>query len=536
MSISLYRYGSALLATSMLLPAAQAAEGDLTRFATVPVGAEITGLFITPAGDLFFNSQHPADTNAAPYNRAIVGVVSGLNIKELPADVEAIAVPETDEEKQSIRTALGEYQILAQENDFEKQIPGGLGGMMASDGQEEILQSNDPDFNAYVPLNEPGTEGYLFTNWEDRPGGMSRIKIMKGDDGKWQVDEEDVMMVDFSPVKGTWVNCFGSLSPWATPLTSEELYFDDTADWNNPEYEYFDQQRTLAEHVGEYPNPYDYGYIVELTDPTGDVAPVKHFTMGRYSHENSVVMPDDKTVYLSDDGTGVVFFKFVADQAGDLSSGTLYAAKATQDEGSDPATAGFDIEWIELASGNNDEIAGWIGEYDGITPDDYQDGDNNYITDEAIQAWADGSAEDDRAAFLESRKAAAAKGATAEFRKMEGVMTNYEKAKDGSVPFVYMAMSEVNETMADGEGDIQLDANNCGVVYRMELDENFDIARMEPAVAGGPYTENAEVNACDTENIANPDNLLILDDGRVVIGEDTGDHENNMLWIYEPQA
>src|SRR5690606_40840621 len=116
--------------------------------------------------------------------------------------------------------------------------------------------------------------------------------------------------------------------------------FDDTIDWNNENYPYYGQAQDLADYLaGEintdynatFPNPYDYGYIVEITDPTGAPTPVKHFTLGRYSHENAVVMPDQKTVYMSDDGGGVILFKFVADAAGDLSSGTLYAAAVQQD-------------------------------------------------------------------------------------------------------------------------------------------------------------------------------------------------------------
>ena len=41
-------------------------------------------------------------------------------------------------------------------------------------------------------------------------------------------------------------------------------------------------------------------------------------------------MPDKKTCYVSDDSAGAVLTKFVANRAADLTSGTLYAAKATQ--------------------------------------------------------------------------------------------------------------------------------------------------------------------------------------------------------------
>jgi len=66
-------------------------------------------------------------------------------------------------------------------------------------------------------------------------------------------------------------------------------------------------------------------------------------------------------------------------------------------------------------------VKAWIDEY---SPG--QAKANTWITDEDITAWANGTASDDRAAFLESRKAAAAKGATAEFQKMEGVLANPE--------------------------------------------------------------------------------------------------------------
>ena len=74
--------------------------------------------------------------------------------------------------------------------------------------------------------------------------------------------------------------------------------------------------------------------------------------MGRFSHEMGVVLPDGKTTYHGDDGTNVVFFKSVADEAGDLSAGTLYAAKITQQPDDS-----LDIAWIKLGSGNDDEIA-----------------------------------------------------------------------------------------------------------------------------------------------------------------------------------
>ena len=89
---------------------------------------------------------------------------------------------------------------------------------------------------------------------------------------------------------------------------------------------------------------------------------------------------------------------------------------------------------------------------------------------------------------------------------MEGVQINQAAAADGSVPFMYMAMSEVSKGMADDKGDIQVAQNKCGVVYQMKLDDNFNVQKMTPVVAGGTYDKNNAANACATDGISNPDN------------------------------
>ncbi len=491
-----------------------AADDKLTRVAAVQIKAEITGLFLGTDGELFMNAQHPSRSNPAPHNKANITMIpnADFSAEELPVPL--------GKDKGVISTTLGEVSILASGGDF-----GGRLGVIKDVHGDVLFKTNDPDFNALVPVDDHNA--YLFTNWENRPGGMSRMTLEKRA-GKWLA--VDMIMVDFSAVKGTWTNCFGTLSPWGTPLTSEELYFKHTKNWNNKNSENFSGQNNLQKHIGRFPNPYRYGYIVEINDPKGNPTPRKKFALGRFSHENAVVMPDEKTVYLSDDGGRTVFFKFVADKKQDLSSGTLYSAKVTQENGRDSAKTGFSVKWIELAHANENDVESWIREYDGIDPSHYKEGSTSYISDREITAWARGDAKDDRVAYLESRKAAAAKGATMEFRKMEGVVAN--PAVPGKV---FMAMSAINNGMSDQEGDIQLTQNNCGVVYEMDTDAAHSITRMTPLVAGRGYDENALDNRCSVESIANPDNLLVLDNGDVVIGEDSNNHENNMLWVYSRQ-
>ena len=513
---------AAVIAGLAAMTAAAAAKDDispnLTRLATLPLGAEVTGLFMHE-GDVFFNVQHPAKNLASEFSKATVGVVSQADFSaghvELPKG----------REKHIVKTTLGDYQILLQEGDFGKiGVISGKGGV--------IRESNNPDFNAYIPVSDG--EGYLFTNWEDTPGGMSRTRISRGGDGVWSVDPDDTMMIDFMSVEGTWSNSFGTVSPWGTPLSSEELYFDETSDWNNPDLDGSIRPDDYARYLGKFPNPYRVGYLVEIRDPTGEPTPVKLMVMGRFSHENAVVMPDSRTAYMPDDGNGAVFFKFIADSPGDLTSGTLYAAKVTQlgEPRSDASETSLGIEWIELARGTNEEVESWVAEYDGVNPGDYRDGQTSYVSDEEIAAWARGEAKDDRAAFLEPRKAAIAKGATGEFRKMESVNINLKAAADGTAPYLYLAIAKLDKDMSDRKGDIQLRRNRCGLIYRMKLDGDYNISEMTPVIAGGPYDRGREDNACHVGNIAGPDNLLVMDDGTLLIGEDTFDHENNVLWAW----
>lgn len=553
----------------------------LTRLATVPTGAEVTGAFLTDEGDLFFNVQHPSDANTLmegvnnkPFNKGTIGVLRGINFNKLPRTIVDSPVPETEEERQVVISALGEYQILGQTNDTyselgDKGLAAGLGVHYGIVSGEKIIENNAPDFNGYVSTGEG--EGYLFTNWESYPGGMSRLKIEKNEMGNWSVS--DAMMIDFDNVAGTAANCFGSVSPWGTPLTSEEWIVRSTVDsttdasWNDPANTSTDNLEKLT--APDFPNPYRYGYIAEVTAATSDKpVVVKHFTIGRYEHENSTVMPDRRTVYSSQDDTGGVLFKFIADADEDLSAGTLYGAKLKQDAGSsEPATTGFDVSWVELASGNNATIEAWIAEYDGIDTGDYVEGQTSYMTLADVQAWANGDATyptvanggsavtagqpmDDRAAFLESRQAAKMKGATAEWRKLEGISINHDRALEAvggvesidseevTAAFMYMGIADLDNTMVDGEGDIQLSSRvkDCGGVYRAKLEENYDIARIEPVVMGGTYRSSLTgAERCDVNQLSQPDNVIVMRDGRIIIGED-GFQENNTLWMYDPKA
>lgn len=561
---------SALALSTALTTSAYASE--MVRIASVPFKAEVTGIMVNEAGELFFNSQHPGGKGEVEEGgpTAQIGYVAGANFNTY--DGPGIGIP-AEADRDEVHS-VGEFITLGVSGD--KMGDGKLlGGVYAADGSLMFV-SNDVDYNAFVRINDD--EAYLYTAFEgaSRKGvsTISRLKLNRVD-GEWATDLSASKAIDLSSIEGAWVLCFGSTTPWGSELFAEEYYFYNTSLWNHPN-DYDEDERAgfrggndvsyhmpkmMAQHLGKQSNPYRYGYMIEMDDLLADQPGLdRRYVMGRFSHENGMVMADGRTVYMSDDdsakytnakynsNSGGVFFKFVADRARDLSSGTLYAAKTKQDAGTNAQTVGFDIEWVELAHGDEATIAGWIDEYENIGPDQYVEGGTNFISDADVMNWAEGktgndingdgvvgSYPDNRPAFLESRKAAAALGATYEWNKMEGVAADGEN--------VYLAISEVGISMdaawghaawntgakdeADG-GVIALDAELCGGVYAGAIEADYNISRLEPAVMGKHMGEAG----CDLDRIANPDNIAAFAGG-LLIAEDAGPkmHPVDMLWL-----
>ncbi|WP_137291417.1 alkaline phosphatase PhoX [Natronorubrum halophilum] len=633
-------------------PGAPRINGDIKRLATTAHGAEVTGPFVFDNGEVLFSLQHPSRDNPAPYDTAAVGVLAGhqFTFNGRSDEFDELEAPRSNAAQERVQVAGGEYDILVQEGDA---INGGderWGHPKTPDGTDlgEFVGSRygdvgyNPDMNFFVSTDEEGLEGYLFTNNETSPGCISRTPISRGEDG-WEADHEHAMELEnlerFREIGGTRINCYGDLSPWETPMSSEEDYshprvsgaatVSDIVDagsgvglrgaaafWNRPNPteiggaldELFDDSwspqgtwalggvEMLAYYLGAdpidqdgdtnttdpigdvYPNPYRYGHIVEVTDPTAaEPTPVKHHVMGRAAFECPEFLPDERTVYLASDGANKGLYKFVAEDPipsyDDRMNvrGTLYAVHVTNDEAATnrpPAEVDLEIEWIELGTASNAEVESWIADYDDVTQVDYLEthaetdweadletalaeadetvaveGNRNYITDEDVLEWArqheergpDGVDEDlRRVPFLETRAAAKEIGATVEFRKAEGI-DSLDDAEPGD--FLYIGISELNNGMSDDEGDIRMDRVDGGVVYRAELEEDYNVSTLEPVVVG-PDATDAE-STLDAAPI-NVDNVMVIDDGRVLLCEDKGSfgrsYPNDALWVYEPPA
>jgi secreted PhoX family phosphatase len=91
--------------------------------------------------------------------------------------------------------------------------------------------------------------------------------------------------------------------------------------------------------------------VLEQHDPMTAAAVLDRPAVGRMSHEG-IEVDSHGNVYVGDELNGGAIFKFVPDDYGDLSSGTLYALNIL-DESAAPGVGTGPAEWVALIPGQN---------------------------------------------------------------------------------------------------------------------------------------------------------------------------------------
>ena len=510
----------------------------------------------------------PAPTLANPAAMATTTVGSSLNIQLSDG---------------SVQTYQLAYQPFFVTGD---RVPDGQGGTILSGGYYDI--HNQPIIDRTVP----GSERPYFS---DAPDGTSLLTVanptVAGIKGKavfavvqfeyttWAQDGKTDMYgklpspiavltldqdqatgklslvkyhnVDTSKVHGLWITCGASLSPWGTHLSSEEYEPDAFTAASNAQFKAYSQNLYGSETAA---NPYHYGHMPEVTvNPDGTGSIKKHFCMGRISHELVQVMPDQRTALMGDDATNSAYFVFVADKEKDLSSGTLYAAKVGAGFSIDPASgSAAPLTWIKLGSATSAEIenlANTLKPADIMSVQSKDPGDASYT-----KIVANGKTEwikinpgmDKAAAFLETHRYAAYKGASMGFTKMEGTTVN---ARD---KVAYSALQNCEKSMVAGDA-ANVPGNGisipkqlkAGVVMALNLrggqkdtagaaiNSEWMPVDTKALLAGEDIAADALGNTGNPNKICNPDNLKFSEKLRTLfIGEDSGQHVNNFLWAY----
>ena len=275
-------------------------------------------------------------------------------------DFESLAVPDTFEAATEVRATPGyrnklgkrhtlQYHTLMRSGERRSDQLFGLlhnsEGNLLHDTTGGARISNKNDFSSLLKLDR-GL--FMLTHFEEIPGAIYISELSQASDSGL-LNVERTRPLDLSGIGGGWNFCAGSTTPWQTHLGSEE--YEPNAAARDPETGAIDRYfQAMAAYFDGDPaslNPYDYGWQLEIR--VGDfqrVQPHKRYAMGRLSHEAGLVMPDRRTVYISDDAHNTALFRFLADRPGDLSSGTLYAARWRQTSADRGGSAS--LEWIDL--------------------------------------------------------------------------------------------------------------------------------------------------------------------------------------------
>jgi secreted PhoX family phosphatase len=594
---------------------------ELTRIQTTPYGSETTSPYWYPDingwGYLMSVIQHPygeSDQTAvepgSAERRAYTGYVGPFPMdvnggttppSALPLEFAGVPTPVTDDEKRAVLASptvsvdgtvydIGFHTILRSGDQRGEGVFGKIydfwgDPVLQTDGSSTV--SNDNDHSTLIDVFG---KVFMVSQFESRPAAFY-ITELSQNAATGALTATNTKPIDFSHVFGGWVHCAGMRTPWKSHLGSEEYEPDarmcdpvsgiktpDSGNYYGAMADYFKGDHTRL-------NPYNYGYVVEVTvtDPdmgdgtfASNVTVEKHYCMGRMALELAYVMPDGKTAYLTDDGTMVGLFKFVADTAGDLSAGTLYVARMTQTSAADGGS--FTIAWIELGHATDAEIRALIDSggtasgvipaggkiefadiFDAVNPTvnpttgDYEVPGTHTGVSHGHDKMVDGTYNEGlmlmpgmekAAAFLETRRYAAYLGGTMEFRKMEGITFDPDGQK------LYLAMSEVSKGMLENtqglastqeafSGDhIRLPQIKAGTVYELDVDGNYSATAMRGLVSGidttyppgSPYAGNT----ADVDGISNPDNVTFIPGyNTLIIGEDTGSgHQNDVIWSY----
>ena len=355
--------------------------------------------------------------------------------------------------------------------------------------------------------------------------------------------------VDTSKVHGLWITCGASLSPWGTHLSSEE-YEPDAFALRSKNFMDDFSQNLYGDPAKA--NPYHYGHLPEVTvNPDGTAAIKKHFCLGRISHELVQVMPDNRTVFMGDDATNSGYFVFVADNEKDLSSGTLYVAKVGAGFSIVPGDAAAALTWIKLGSASSAEIENLAttlkpADIMTVSKTDLGAGYTKIVANGKTEWIKLNSGMEKAAAFLETHRYAAYKGASLGFSKMEGTTVNIkDKIAYSALQNVQASMVAGDKANVPGNGVSVPKALKAGAVMALNLkgglkDDKGTAIHSEwmpvdtkALLAGEDITADALGNTANPNKIANPDNLKFSEKMRTLfIGEDSGQHVNNFLWAY----
>ena len=202
------------------------------------------------------------------------------------------------------------YRIISEQGDSMDDgllVPGKIDGSCAFPGPKgrTILIRNHeliaPDVSAfgatYQLLNTiPSSDFYDFGGGVNPGIGGCTTLIHDRSRGR---------VIEFLSLAGTLRNCSGGPTPWGSWLSCEE---------------------TVQGPVGGYTKEHGYVFEVPATSVIGRAAPIPLTDMGRFNHEGAAVDPRTGIIYMTEDRSDGLFYRFIPNSPGNLQMGGMLQA------------------------------------------------------------------------------------------------------------------------------------------------------------------------------------------------------------------
>jgi len=426
-------------------------------------------------------------------------------------------------------------------------------------GQEYIcsygkdVMGSGINFSSIIKQND---KFYFISEFDCAIGAIYLADVEKLSNGSLVIKKDTLQFISQKDEFGGYRHQNGSITPWESYLGSEG-YAPDAKTIEESQYALKKGEEAIFDPYYEETalywggdlsksNPYFYGWANEIIVDANEVPHFrKHYSMGRFSHHTQIVMPDRRTVYLSDNEEKGAIFMFVADKKNDLSVGTLYAPKEKEIRDSNQTFVSF--EWINLGHISNRTMKLSISEklnfsdiLESIPPNSDLECSQNFkpvIGNAGIECIREkNSVSETVLSRLETSRYAQLKGADLNFLYPRGIAYDNDRNR------LYIA--------AQGYVSSLFHINSCGFIFAGDLvgsktdtfgnviNSSFVLDKIYPILEGKKekYSQTSKYagNECSVYAIAEPESLSYLEGKNILtIAEGGSKHINQMVWNYD---